>query len=254
MAFSALASSPTVVITVQPIAFAILMATVPMPEPPACTSTVSPGSSLALSNSMCCTVANAIGAQAASRKRDAGRHRDHQPRRHVDEFAGEAVDVEAHDAADVLAQIVAAFAAGLAGAAGQRAVHDDRIAGLETGRAGTDRGDLAGRLDADHERHLALGEGHAAIAPEVEVVERHRLDAICTSPGAGRRGGGRSASSSLRSATSVSARMRHAGSRLITSETFWPPKPNEFDSAWRTLASRAVFGTTSSGIAGSGTL
>ena len=67
MAFSALASSPTVVITVQPIAFAILIATVPMPEPPACTSTVSPGSSLALSNSMCCTVENAIGAQAASR-------------------------------------------------------------------------------------------------------------------------------------------------------------------------------------------
>src|SRR5499426_579256 len=38
------------------------------PEPPACTSTLSPGSSLALSNSMCCTVANAIGAQAASRR------------------------------------------------------------------------------------------------------------------------------------------------------------------------------------------
>src|SRR3954470_23739940 len=53
--------------TVQPIALAIMMATVPMPDPPACTSTVSPGSSFALSNSMCCTVENAIGAQAASR-------------------------------------------------------------------------------------------------------------------------------------------------------------------------------------------
>ena len=51
-----------------PIAFAILMATEPMPEPPACTSTLSPGSRRALSNSMCCTVAKAIGAQAASRK------------------------------------------------------------------------------------------------------------------------------------------------------------------------------------------
>ena len=57
-----LESSPTVVMTVQPIAFAILIATVPMPEPPACTSTVSPASSLALSNSMCCTVEKAIGA------------------------------------------------------------------------------------------------------------------------------------------------------------------------------------------------
>ena len=66
-AFSAFSSSPTVVITVQPIAFAIWIAAVPMPEPPACTRIVSPGSSLALSNSMCCTVENAIGAQAASR-------------------------------------------------------------------------------------------------------------------------------------------------------------------------------------------
>ena len=53
--------------TVQPIAFAILIATVPMPEPPAWTRIVSPASSLALSNSMCSTVENAIGAQAASR-------------------------------------------------------------------------------------------------------------------------------------------------------------------------------------------
>ena len=47
----------------------------------------------------------------------------------VDEIAREAVDMEAHDAADVLAQIVAALAARLAGAAGERPVHDDRIAG-----------------------------------------------------------------------------------------------------------------------------
>ena len=62
---------------------------------------------------------------------DAGRHRDDQPRRHVEEFAGEAVDVKAHDAGDVFAQIVAAFAAGLAGAAGEGAIHHHRIAGLE---------------------------------------------------------------------------------------------------------------------------
>ena len=67
LAFSALSSSPTVVMTVQPMAFAILIATEPMPEPAACTRMVSPGLSLALSNSMCSVVPKAIGAQAASR-------------------------------------------------------------------------------------------------------------------------------------------------------------------------------------------
>ena len=67
-AFSALASSPMVVITVAPMAFAILMAAVPMPEPPACTSTVSPGSSFALSNSMCCTVITTVGDDAKAEK------------------------------------------------------------------------------------------------------------------------------------------------------------------------------------------
>src|SRR5258705_5168730 len=37
ISFSTLPSSPTVVMTVQPIAFAILIAALPMPEPPACT-------------------------------------------------------------------------------------------------------------------------------------------------------------------------------------------------------------------------
>ncbi len=131
MAFSALASSPTVVMTVQPIAFAILIATVPMPEPPACTRMVSPGSSLALSNSMCCTVEKAIGAQAASRMATPGGTGMTSRAGMLTQVAGEAVEVEAHDAADVLAEIVAALAAGLAGAAGQRAVHHHRIAGLE---------------------------------------------------------------------------------------------------------------------------
>ncbi len=73
----------------------------------------------------------------------------------LSEVAGEAVDVKAHDAADVFAEVVAALAAGLAGAAGERAVHDHRIAGLEAADARPDRGDLAGGLDADDLRHLA---------------------------------------------------------------------------------------------------
>src|ERR1035437_4546677 len=115
LAFAALASSPTVVMTVQPIAFAILMATEPMPEPPACTRMVSPGLSLALSKSMCSVVPKAIGAQAASRSAT---------------------------------------------------------------RAGT-----------DYQRQRALGEGHAAKAPQVEVSERDRLDADLHLAIAGRRRG-----------------------------------------------------------------
>src|SRR5258708_15697416 len=42
------------------------------------------------------------------------------------------------------------------------------------------------------------------------------------------------------------------GSRLMMSETFWPPKPNEFDIPVATRASLALLGTTSNGIAGSG--
>ena len=48
--------------------------------------------------------------------------------------------------------------------------------GLNPAAPRTDRGDLARSLYADHDRHLALGEGHAAIAPEVEMIERYRLD------------------------------------------------------------------------------
>jgi hypothetical protein len=82
--------------------------------------------------------------------------------------------MEAHDAGDVLAEIVAALAAGLAAPAGLGAVHDHRIAAGKARHALAHRDDLAGRLDAHHLGHLALGEGHAAKAPHVEVIERER--------------------------------------------------------------------------------
>ncbi len=94
----------------------------------------------------------------------------------IHQLAGEAVDMEAHDAGDVLAQIVAAFLAGLAGAAGQRAVHHHLLAGRKAGHAFAGRDDLAGGFRADDQGHLALGERHAAIAPDIDVVERDRLD------------------------------------------------------------------------------
>ena len=184
-------------------------------------------------------------------------HRNHQPRRHVQAIAGKAVDVEAHDAGDVLAEIVAALAAGLAGAAGQRAVHHHRIAELEAGHAVADRGDLARGLGADHQRQLALGKRHAAEAPDVDMVERDRLDRdlhLARPRAAAAAACSRSSSLRSRDERERADGRGHAGSRPITSDTFWPPKPNELEMTCRTLASRASFGTTSSGIAGSGTV
>jgi hypothetical protein len=126
-------------------------------------------------------------------------HRDHQPCRHVDEIAREAVDVKPMMPPTFSHKIVAALAAGLAGAAGQAPYMTTQSPGMNR-PCRARRGDLAGRLDADHDRHLALGKGHAAIAPEIEMIERHRLDADLHLARAGAAGGGMSVSSSLRSA------------------------------------------------------
>ena len=173
----------------QPIAFAILIAAVPMPEPPAWTRIVSPGSSLALSNSMCCTVPKAIGAQAASSNRNAVRRRNDEPGRHVETLAREAVDVEAHHPADGFAQVVAALAAG---ARHWPQVCAPYIADLLAGREFLDA--LAHgpprprRLRADDERQLALGESHAAKAPDVDMVEADRAHPDLNLARRGRRG------------------------------------------------------------------
>src|SRR5262249_49659957 len=106
------------------------------------------------------------------------------------QLARKAVDVKAHDAGDVLAQIVAALAARLACPAGERAVHHDGIAGLEAGDVLTDRCDLTRGFGADDERQLALGEGHAAKAPHVDMVQRDGFHADLHLAGAWRRRGG----------------------------------------------------------------
>jgi hypothetical protein len=69
LAFSILSFEPTVVMTVQPMRRASWMAAEPMPEPPAWMRIVSPGSSLALSNSICSTVPKVTGATAAQWRR-----------------------------------------------------------------------------------------------------------------------------------------------------------------------------------------
>ena len=95
----------------------------------------------------------------------------------VDLLLREAVEMETVHAADMLAQIVALLAAGAAQPAGARAIDRDELAGNQVRDAGADRLDLAGGLRADGERQLALGKGHAAPAPYVDVVQRHGLDA-----------------------------------------------------------------------------
>src|ERR1700722_8248623 len=180
--------------------------------------------------------------------------------------------MKAHDAGDVFAQIIAALAAGLAVAAGQRAVSDNAVADLACGDVAADGDDLARRFDADDQRQLALGKRHAAPAPDVDVVEADRLDAqLHFARGRLRRRrdieqldlavadqGQRTHGFARRRRRAVAHdRVRsasHAGSRVMTRQTFWPPKPNELEMARRTFASRALFGTTSSAIAGSGML
>ena len=50
-----------------------------------------------------------------------------------------------------------------------------------------DPGDFTGGLGTDHQRQLALRKRHAAIAPDVDVIERDGLDADLHFAGARRR-------------------------------------------------------------------
>jgi hypothetical protein len=81
--------------------------------------------------------------------------------------------MKTEDAADVLTQVVATLAAGRAGAACQGAIHDDRLAWLEACHARADARDFSCGFSADDQRQLAPGERHAAIAPDVEMIERN---------------------------------------------------------------------------------
>ena len=47
--------------------------------------------------------------------------------------------------------------------------------GLKRVNTFTNRGNLAGGFGADDQRQLALRERHAAIAPDIDAIERHRL-------------------------------------------------------------------------------
>ena len=108
---------------------------------------------------------------------DAGRGRNQETRRQVHLLLREAIEMEAVYAGDMFAEIVTALAAGTAEAAGARAVDRDELTGQNIRHAGAHRFDDAGGFRADDERHLALGERHAAPAPDIDMVQRNRLDA-----------------------------------------------------------------------------
>jgi hypothetical protein len=76
----------------------------------------------------------------------------------------------------MFAEIVAAFAAGTAQTAGAGAVDRNQLSRDQTRNTGPTASTCAGSLCADDQRHLALGERHAAPAPDVDVVERDSLD------------------------------------------------------------------------------
>ncbi|MNU96841.1 hypothetical protein D3C71_868930 [compost metagenome] len=95
----------------------------------------------------------------------------------IDLFLGKTIEMETVNALHMFAQIVTAFAAGFAQPAGARAIDCDELAGQHVRHARTDGFDHAGGFRTDGERHLALGESHAAPAPHIDVVERNRLDA-----------------------------------------------------------------------------
>jgi len=164
----------------------------------------------------------------------------------------EAVEMEAAHTAWILAQILDALAAEPAFSAGDRGVGHDMIARREAVDALAHRDDLARGLGRHGQRKTALGEGHAAHAPQVDVVEsdiahaqqqlaRTRSDGSFNHPH-----GDFTLGQKLQRANA------HSGAAPMTRATFWPPKPKELDMACVTLASRATFGTQSTGRAGSG--
>src|SRR5262249_16001569 len=105
------------------------------------------------------------------------RNRYDQPGRHVHELAGKTVDMETHDPCNVFTEIIAAGAARFAGPASQRPVAHDAIAWPARGYARTNPGDLAGGFDPNNQRQRAFGKGHAAPAPDIDVIEPDRFDA-----------------------------------------------------------------------------
>ncbi len=173
----------------------------------------------------------------------------------IGECLREAIDVEAAHAGHVLAEVLAAAGAGRANAAHQRGVRHHAISGRQRRDAVADCNHLTRRLGSNCQGELAFGEGHAAEAPHVDMVQPDIADAELDLASSRR---GRWVALSQRELAigqqlqRVDWRRGHPYGSPITRQTFCPPKPNELEIACCTCASRATLGTQSTGSVGSG--
>ena len=151
--------------TVQPVFLASWMAAEPIPDPPACTSMVSPGSSLCVVEQHVFNRSEGHGRQRRGDSIDAGRGGDQLPGGNVDFFLGEAIEMKTMHAGDVFAQIVASLPACLAKPAGASAVDRHQLTWQHIRHTWTDCVDLAGGFSSDCQRQLALGEGPCRASP-----------------------------------------------------------------------------------------
>ncbi len=251
-AFSILSSLPTVVITRRPDRLGELdrgradAAAAGLDE-----DGLARRSSFALSNSMCSGVPKVTGAQR--RRRRSTPSGAGMARRAVRLIAPrrQAVDMEAADAAGRCRRDCRGRRGKLA--QGPQ-VSAPKIADLLAELAGRSTpspsgGDRPRRLDADDDRQLPLGEGHAAPAPDVDVVERDGADPDLHLAGPRRRrigqvDDGEACGLSSKPAdcarivwsagplpyASESVDISAAGSAEMIRQAFWPPKPKELDS------------------------
>ena len=138
---------------------------------------VSPGLKFVLSNSMCSVVPKAIGAQAASRSETmAGTE--------ITSRAGRLINSRAKPSM-WKPMMPPTFYSKLSRPSRQAAHFPHAMAPYITTLSPTLNwltpppmaAISPGAFGANHQRQFPLGEGHAAIAPDVEMVERDRLDA-----------------------------------------------------------------------------
>ena len=181
------------------------------------------------------------------------RHAHQKPRILVHQLLREAIQMETLHAANIFTKIIAPFATRLADAASRRAIRRDMIANLPVGHARPNRDNLADRFRAHRQWQIALGKGHAAKAPDINMVQRDSANAKLHFM----RGRWRRWRHGFQAQIPITmqAKGAHHGAALSSRQTFCPPKPKEFDSTWRKPETlRASFATTSSPSVGSGSI
>ena len=180
-------------------------------------------------------------------------HAHQKPRILVHQLLREAIQMETLHATNIFAKIIAPFATCLADAASRRAIGRDMIANLPARHSRTNSDNLPNRFRANRQWQIALGEGHAAKAPDINMVQRDGANTKLHFM----RGRWRRWRHGFQAQIPITmqAKGAHHGAALSSRQTFCPPKPKELDSTWRKPETlRASFGTTSSPSVGSGSI